>query len=97
MTGRRRQSPRLIGLGEFFIPMCIKKYADVSAVAAKALSDFASDVRQGRFPAPQHTFQMDSAQVKRMNELTPGDRGRPRRDHLPPGTLDREGVLWGRL
>jgi len=34
----------------------VKQYADVHGVLLDAARTFAADVREGRFPAPEHTF-----------------------------------------
>ncbi|NIA16790.1 MAG: 3-methyl-2-oxobutanoate hydroxymethyltransferase [Planctomycetes bacterium] len=59
----------MIGLGEFFIPKCVKKYTDVSAAVSGALDEFVSDVRQRKFPGREHTFYMNDDEVSKMNEL----------------------------
>ena len=59
----------MMGLGEFFIPKCIKKYADLGKIIRDALQNFAEDVREGKFPAAEHTFYMNNSEVEKMHEL----------------------------
>ncbi len=59
----------MMGLGEFFIPKCIKKYADLSKIISDALKNFADDVQQGKFPTAEHTFYMDKKEVQKMHNL----------------------------
>jgi len=48
----------LLGLFERFLPRFVKRYAQLGAEMRKALDAYASEVRGGRFPAPEHTFSM---------------------------------------
>jgi 3-methyl-2-oxobutanoate hydroxymethyltransferase len=62
----------MVGLGEFFIPKCVKKYADLSRVIGDALAQFVKEVREKQFPAKQHTFYMDPSEVQKMQTLLKG-------------------------
>jgi 3-methyl-2-oxobutanoate hydroxymethyltransferase len=46
----------MVGLRQGRLPRFVKKYADVAAVITEAATAFATDVREGTFPAAQHTF-----------------------------------------
>ena len=45
----------MLGLTEGFHPRFLKKYADFRAEAIRAASQFAVEVRNGKFPGPEHT------------------------------------------
>ena len=46
----------MIGLFTEFHPKFVRRYATVAQAIAAAISDYASDVRARRFPAPEHVF-----------------------------------------
>ncbi len=46
----------LLGLTQGHVPRFSKAYADVAGVVRGALAQYAEDVREGRFPAPEHEF-----------------------------------------
>ncbi|WP_019818695.1 3-methyl-2-oxobutanoate hydroxymethyltransferase [Saccharomonospora saliphila] len=46
----------MAGLRRGKVPRFVKRYADLAGVLSQAARDFADDVREGRFPAPEHTF-----------------------------------------
>ncbi len=46
----------LLGLGSGRVPRFVRRYADLAADATKALSAFAADVREGRFPSGEESY-----------------------------------------
>jgi 3-methyl-2-oxobutanoate hydroxymethyltransferase len=46
----------VIGLFEDFTPKFAKRYAEVGAAVGTAVQTYAEDVRERRFPGPEHTF-----------------------------------------
>lgn len=46
----------VLGLCEKFAPKFVKQYADVGAIISKAAAEYADDVKNGRFPGPEHSF-----------------------------------------
>ncbi len=46
----------LLGLDDEFQPRFVKRYADLAPVIRGAVSDYIDDVRDGRFPAEEHSF-----------------------------------------
>jgi 3-methyl-2-oxobutanoate hydroxymethyltransferase len=48
----------LLGLTEGHLPRFVKRYANLSREIRDALEAYASDVRQGAFPAEEHTYAM---------------------------------------
>lgn len=47
----------LLGLTVGRVPRFVRQYADLGQAVRQAVSRFRDDVRQGRFPGPQHGFQ----------------------------------------
>ncbi len=46
----------LLGLGDDFQPRFVKRYAELGDAAAAAIGTYAEEVRQGVFPAPEHSY-----------------------------------------
>jgi len=46
----------LLGLDQEFQPRFVRRYANLSETVGQALSDFSKEVRDGTFPAPEHSF-----------------------------------------
>jgi 3-methyl-2-oxobutanoate hydroxymethyltransferase len=51
----------LLGLGHGPVAKFVRQYADLAAVAASAVSAWASDVRSGAFPADAETYHLPAA------------------------------------
>ena len=49
----------LLGLFDRFTPKFVKKYADFHHEMQRAFTDYIEDVETKRFPAPEHTVEMD--------------------------------------
>ncbi|WP_137137066.1 3-methyl-2-oxobutanoate hydroxymethyltransferase [Rhizobium sp. FKY42] len=47
----------MLGLFDAFKPRFVKRYAELGALVSQAAADYARDVRDGSFPAEEHTFQ----------------------------------------
>ncbi len=46
----------MLGLNEGFTPKFLKKYAELAGEVKKAAEAFGKDVRDGRYPGPEHSF-----------------------------------------
>ncbi|ADU25656.1 3-methyl-2-oxobutanoate hydroxymethyltransferase [Ethanoligenens harbinense] len=46
----------LLGMYDAFVPKFVKQYAHLGGLIAEAVSAYARDVREGRFPEQKHTF-----------------------------------------
>lgn len=53
----------MLGLYSDFLPRHARRYADLATVISEALSQYASDVRNGTFPGPEHSSRMDPAEL----------------------------------
>lgn len=47
----------MLGLNEGFAPKFLKTYADLAGTVRSAVRAFAEDVRQGRYPGKEHSFE----------------------------------------
>jgi 3-methyl-2-oxobutanoate hydroxymethyltransferase len=50
-------SDDMLGLFADFKPRFVKRYAELGPMVSQAVENYAEEVRSGRFPAPEHTFQ----------------------------------------
>lgn len=53
----------LLGLFDRFKPKFVKQYANVRQVILEALSSFAEEVADGRFPTENHTYSIDESEL----------------------------------
>ncbi|WP_322823130.1 3-methyl-2-oxobutanoate hydroxymethyltransferase [Chloroflexus sp.] len=53
----------MLGLYSDFLPRHARRYADLATIIAEALRQYASDVRNGAFPGPEHSSRMDPAEL----------------------------------
>jgi 3-methyl-2-oxobutanoate hydroxymethyltransferase len=58
----------LVGLFDRFLPRFVKRYANVGEQIDQALRDFQAEVRDGAFPAAEHSFAMDDAEYEELLE-----------------------------
>jgi 3-methyl-2-oxobutanoate hydroxymethyltransferase len=54
----------LLGVFTDFKPKFTKRYANLTAVAVDGLSQYVSDVKEGRFPDDEHAYQADAGVVE---------------------------------
>jgi len=55
-----------LGLFDRFTPKFVKRYETLGAKARDALAAYAREVRDGAFPGPEHTFNMNESEVRRI-------------------------------
>ena len=58
----------LLGLFDRFTPKFVKKYANFHSEMQKAFGDFIEDVESKRFPAQEHTVEMDDKEWESLQE-----------------------------
>jgi 3-methyl-2-oxobutanoate hydroxymethyltransferase len=46
----------ILGLCEKFSPKFVKQYADIASAIGQAATEYIDDVKNGRFPGPEHSF-----------------------------------------
>lgn len=56
----------MLGLFSDFTPKFVKKYANVGEMMTQAFRDYIADVREGSFPAPEHTFAISEDVIKKL-------------------------------
>ena len=48
--------PDMLGLNEPFTPKFLKRYAALAEDVREAVTLYAAEVREGRYPGPEHSF-----------------------------------------
>ncbi|MHA1903521.1 MAG: 3-methyl-2-oxobutanoate hydroxymethyltransferase [Candidatus Thorarchaeota archaeon] len=56
----------MLGLFEDFKPKFLKKYANVKKLIVDAVNEFSTDVREGKFPDKDHSFEMSEEESGRL-------------------------------
>jgi 3-methyl-2-oxobutanoate hydroxymethyltransferase len=63
----------LLGLYEGRAPRFVKRFADVKREMVEGVRAYAEEVREGRFPAAEHTYAIDPVELERFREvIAPG-------------------------
>lgn len=58
----------LLGAFDTFKPKFAKRYANLAEIATKAFEDYCDDVRSGRFPDEEHSYQMNPEEIAKLRE-----------------------------
>lgn len=58
----------ILGFFDRFIPKFAKRYANVSEVIIKAVSEFVNDVKTGAFPTEAHTYKMKAGEADKFRQ-----------------------------
>jgi 3-methyl-2-oxobutanoate hydroxymethyltransferase len=58
----------LLGLDDGRAPRFVKRYAQLLGEMVKAVAGFASDVRDGAYPAREHEYGMDEKELGKLRE-----------------------------
>jgi len=56
----------LLGLSGEFAPKFVKKYAQLESVVMKALANFKEEVKSGKFPSLEHSYEMKEEELKKL-------------------------------
>ncbi len=59
----------MLGIFQAFTPRFVKQYASLADDMVAAFEEYATDVREGRFPERQHTYGMPKEEEERMRRL----------------------------
>jgi 3-methyl-2-oxobutanoate hydroxymethyltransferase len=59
----------MIGLFDKFVPKFVKQYADIRSIILDALGAYKSDVVDGTFPGPEHSFKMSDEALAQLNQM----------------------------
>lgn len=57
----------MMGLYKRFTPKFVKVYADIYSLMYKAVEEYASEVRSGNFPLPEHSFTLKKEIAEKIN------------------------------
>jgi len=58
----------LLGLFEKFVPKFVKQYCNLAPQIKEALALYVQEVKEGRFPGPEHCFRMDTAELEKVKK-----------------------------
>lgn len=56
----------MLGLFERFTPKFVKKYINLSPLILEAVEKYKQEVLEGKFPAPEHSFSINKAEVDKL-------------------------------
>ncbi len=59
----------MLGLVEAFTPRFVKKYANLSDLIIKAISEYVSDIKEAQFPEEKHTYRMKEGEAEKLEEF----------------------------
>jgi 3-methyl-2-oxobutanoate hydroxymethyltransferase len=59
----------LLGIRDGLGPRFVKRYANIQQEMNAGVTAFAEDVRSGRYPAPEHTYSIDPAELAELQTL----------------------------
>ena len=59
----------MLGFFEAFTPKFVKKYANLSEIIVKAFTEYAEDVRTGKFPEDKHCYRMVEGELDKLEAL----------------------------
>jgi 3-methyl-2-oxobutanoate hydroxymethyltransferase len=65
----------MLGFFDTFKPKFVKRYAAMAQTAIDAISRYAEEVRQGQFPAEEHTYAISPDELAKFKELIDEERG----------------------
>jgi len=56
----------MLGMFHDFVPKFVKQFADVGDVMSQAFADYMKEVKEGTFPAPEHTYKIDDEIIEKL-------------------------------
>lgn len=59
----------ILGLFEAFTPKFVKRYADVASVLGQAFENYVRDVKEGKFPGPEHTYKIPTEEWEALQKM----------------------------
>jgi 3-methyl-2-oxobutanoate hydroxymethyltransferase len=59
----------LLGITEDLRPRFVKRYAELGREMARAVGEYADEVRAGTFPAPEHCYGIEPGELERLRAL----------------------------
>lgn len=64
--GQLMISSDVAGVFQAFTPKFVKKYENLADKTIKAFSDYRDDVKEGKFPGPEHTYKMVDGELDKL-------------------------------
>jgi 3-methyl-2-oxobutanoate hydroxymethyltransferase len=58
----------MLGITDRYLPKFAKKYAELFTEMSSAVTNYASEVRDGQFPGPEHSFKMADDVLEKLQE-----------------------------
>lgn len=59
----------MLGIWQAFKPRFVKRYAHMAEDMVKAMQDYVSEVKEGKFPAEEHCYKMIAGEADKLAEL----------------------------
>ena len=59
----------MLGLFEIFTPKFVKKYTNLAEVMREAFREYAREIREGKFPTPEHCYKMRAGEKEKLEEI----------------------------
>ena len=59
----------MLGLFEIFTPKFVKKYTNLAEVMREAFREYAREIREGKFPTPEHCYKMRAGEKEKLEEM----------------------------
>jgi len=59
----------MLGIWQAFKPRFVKRYAHMAEDMVKAMQDYVSEIKEGKFPAEEHCYKMIAGEAKKLAEL----------------------------
>jgi len=59
----------MLGLFEIFTPKFVKKYANLAEIMREAFREYAREIREGKFPTPEHCYKMRAGEKEKLEEM----------------------------
>ncbi len=56
----------MLGMYSDFVPKFVKQFANVGEIMSQAFSDYMQEVKQGTFPASEHTYQIEDDIIEKL-------------------------------
>jgi 3-methyl-2-oxobutanoate hydroxymethyltransferase len=58
----------MLGINDSYLPKHAKKYADLSGIILKAVTEYKEDIEKGIFPAESHTVHLDKGTIEKIRK-----------------------------
>ncbi|GAI54479.1 unnamed protein product, partial [marine sediment metagenome] len=59
----------VLGIWEAFTPKFVKRYANMGEESVKAIQEYVSEVREGKFPTEEHWYKMIEGEAEKLMKL----------------------------